>query len=140
MSAEITVQMIQQSPTTTEGHARQHTVLIDRPTQSDGTDLGAMGGELFLMALGGCFMSNLLAAVRTRQAPIENIHVDVVGTKAENPTRFSAIKLKITADYEDGDSLEKLVTVAERGCLVANSIRSAIALSFEIEPVRDLTR
>jgi putative redox protein len=135
MSGEVKVQMQQQSATTTKGQARQHSVLIDRPLASDGTDQGPMGGELLLIALGGCFMSNLLAAIRTRQAAVSDVNVEVVATKGENPTRFTAVKLLISAQYEDAAEIEKLVTIAERGCLVANSIRGAIDLSFEIAPV-----
>ena len=36
---------------------------MDRPGPKGGQDKGPMGGEALLMGLGGCFMSNLLAAV-----------------------------------------------------------------------------
>ena len=44
-----------------------------------------MGGELLLVALGGCFLSNLLAAIRAREAPIQEVRVVVEGTLAEAP-------------------------------------------------------
>lgn len=133
MSDTVSVQLIQQSPTTTKGLARQHTVLVDRPLPIEGTDQGPMGGELFLLGLGGCFMSNLLAAIRARQVPVSNISVNVIATKGASPTRFTAIELRISADYEDRALMEKLVTIAENGCLVANSIKHAIDLSFVVE-------
>ena len=37
------------------GQARDHTVTIDRPREKEGTDAGPMGGELLLLALGGCY-------------------------------------------------------------------------------------
>jgi ferredoxin len=61
--AEIKAQVVQVSETAAEGIARNHKVFIDRPEAKGGSDKGAMGGELFLVALGGCFMSNLLAAI-----------------------------------------------------------------------------
>ncbi|MEM8665738.1 MAG: OsmC family peroxiredoxin, partial [Pseudomonadota bacterium] len=60
----------QVSPYTTEANTRGHVTLIDRPEAKGGTDRGAMGGEHLLVALGGCFMSNLLEIVRTREAAI----------------------------------------------------------------------
>ena len=92
-----------------------------------------MGGEFLLAALGGCFLSNLYAAIIAREAAISNVSVDVVGTMEANPSRFSAISLNISGDYDDREQMEKLVTIAERGCLVANSIKNAIDLSFTIE-------
>jgi putative redox protein len=134
MMSLITVDVRQISPATSEGRARNHTVLIDRPEAKGGEDRGAMGGELLLVALGGCFMSNLLAAVRAREADAHDLNVQVAGTLVDNPARFSAIKITISGAYADRDQMEKLVTIAERGCIVANSVRGAIDLMFEIEP------
>lgn len=136
MAAQVTVNLNQQSATTTAATIRQHAVLIDRPVTKEGTDEGPMGGELLLAGLGGCFMSNLLAAVRARQAPVSNIRATVTGTLVEAPTRFSAIELTIDADCADRDLLEKLVTIAERGCLVAQTLKQAVALTVTVaEPV-----
>lgn len=46
--------------------SRGHSVTIDRPLDKGGTDLGFLGGELVLAGEGGCFLSNLAAAARTR--------------------------------------------------------------------------
>src|SRR5579863_9424222 len=66
MAGEIKVQLLQVGDSTTEAAMRTHRVLIDRPGEKGGADAGPMGGELFLASLGGCFMSNLLAAIRAR--------------------------------------------------------------------------
>ena len=47
-----------------------------------------MGGELFLAAVGGCFMSNLLAAIRARNAEVSNVRTEVVAELADSPARF----------------------------------------------------
>ena len=83
----IAVELTQIGASTTEAHIRQHKVLLDRPEAKGGADQGPMGGELFLAAVGGCFMSNLLAAIKARGAAISRVRVDVVGTLAEAPTR-----------------------------------------------------
>lgn len=128
----ITVKMKQTSPTATEGAVRGHLVNIDRPEAKGGTDTGAMGGELLLMSLGGCFMSNLLEAVRTREAAVSDIKIDVVGNLEGTPPRFTAIEMQIAAVHQDTALLEKLVTISERSCIVANSIKDAIDLTFTI--------
>jgi putative redox protein len=132
MAGQIVVQVRQHSATTTEGEARGHKVLIDRPLAKEGTDLGMMGGEMLLVALGGCFNSNLLAAVRAREAAVSNIVIDITGTLVDNPSRYSAIQVDITARYSDPELMEKLVTMSERACIVANSLRGALDLKFNI--------
>ena len=84
------------------------------------------------MGLGGCFMSNLLAAIKAREADVKNVRIEIIGSVAAEPARYTAVNLSISAEYSDKDLMTKLVTIAERGCLVANSIKSAIDLSFTI--------
>ena len=57
--AEVTLGVVQISESAAEGTARNHKAFIDRPEAKGGSDKGPMGGEFFLMGLGGCFMSNL---------------------------------------------------------------------------------
>ena len=132
MQNTIAVTVTQNSATAAEGEAREHKILIDRPAHLEGENKGPMGGEVFLMGLGGCFMSNLLAAIRTREAPVSDVRVDIIAVKEDAPPRFTDIELKISASYNDREMMVKLVMIAERGCLVANSIKNAIQLSFTI--------
>jgi putative redox protein len=134
MANQITIRAEQESLTTTRASVRDHTILIDRPEAKGGTDLGAMGGEILLMSLAGCFMSNLLEIVRTREAAISNIVVDVAGTLSEDkPTRYVAIDMQVAARCEDHDELEKFVLMAERGCIVANSLKQGIELNVSVK-------
>jgi putative redox protein len=132
MAAVIQVEVNQAGPTTSEGRARTHTVLIDRPVAKEGEDRGAMGGELMLISLGGCFMSNLLAAIKARNAAVSDVRITIDGTLESAPPRFSAILMRIAATYADRDLMEKLVTISERGCIVANTLKHAVALTIEI--------
>ena len=77
-------------------------------------------------------MSNLLAAVKAREAVVSDLSIDLSATLSEAPARFSAVKLVISGNYADKAEMEKLVTIAERGCIVANTIKDAVRLSFEI--------
>ena len=70
---------------------REHRVLVDRPVEKGGENRGPLGGELFLAAFGGCFMSNLLAAIRAREAPVAKVRAVISGTLAEAPSRFAAM-------------------------------------------------
>ena len=46
-----------------------------------------MDGELFLASVGGCFMSNLLAAITARGAAITGAKAEVTGILLESPAR-----------------------------------------------------
>jgi len=132
MAQEVHVQVRQISASTSECTARQHKALSDRPEAKGGADRGPMGGEMLLMGLGGCFMSNLLAAVKTREAAVSDLNLALTATLTDAPARFLAVKLVISGNYADKADMEKLVTIAERGCIVANTIKDAVRLSFEI--------
>ena len=68
--------------TTSRASVRSHTMLVDRGIAKGGFDLGPAGGEYQLVALGGCFTSHLLAAIRSREAAVSNVKVTVSGTLA----------------------------------------------------------
>jgi putative redox protein len=126
------IQVRQVSASTSEATLRTHHVLIDRPVEKGGTDRGPMGGDLFLASVGGCFMSNLLAAIRARGEQISDAHLEVIGTIAESPARFSALEVYVTADGANPELLEKLVEIADRGCIMMNTLRGKLDVRIRI--------
>ena len=126
------IEVRQVSASTSEATLRTHHVLIDRPVEKGGTDRGPMGGDLFLASVGGCFMSNLLAAIRARGEQISDARLEVIGTIAESPARFSALELYVTADGANPELLEKLVEIADRGCIMMNTLRGKLDVRIRI--------
>lgn len=129
---EVTVNVKQTSVSTSLGQARNHQVYCDRPEAKGGADDGAMGGELFLIGLGGCFMSNLLAAAKARESSADNFSVAITAQLDGTPPRFTDVEMLVSGDFEDRQEIEKLVVIAERGCIVANTIKDAVALSIAV--------
>jgi putative redox protein len=132
MANDIRVQLRQTGPATSEAAIRAHKVSIDRPTAKGGDDQGPMGGELFLAAIGGCFMSNLLAAIKAREAGVTSVQTEVTGTLVDAPTRFSSVEVSVSATYSDQGLFEKLVEIAERGCIMVNTLRGKLDLTVRI--------
>lgn len=132
MAAEIKVQVSQISATTSEAAIREHRVTIDRPVSKGGADVGPMGGELFLSAVGGCFMSNLLAAIKARDAGIANVRTEVTGILDGTPARFVGIDLEISADGSNRELLEKLAEIADRACIMTNTLRGKLDLNVRV--------
>ena len=123
--------------TTSRGVVRSHTMLVDRGIVKGGFDLGPAGGEYQLVALGGCFTSHLLAAIRARDAAITKVTVAVTGTLDGTPERFTGFTVDVTADCVDADLARKLITIASRACQVMNTLRLAapVEISYQGVPI-----
>ena len=132
MANEIKIAIRQTSPSTSEAAIRQHKLLVDRPAAKGGDDQGPMGGELFLAAIGGCFMSNLLAAIKGREAGVSDVHTEVMGVLDGSPACFTAVELNVTAKYSDREQFEKLVDIADRGCIMMNTLRGKLDIKVRI--------
>jgi putative redox protein len=128
----ITVTLNQVNDATSEAHIRDHNVTIDRPGSKGGHDAGAMGGELLLAALGGCFNSNLLAAIKARDLTIDDIAIEVRGNLVDTPKRFDSIEMVVKSAYPDRDEFQKLVTISERSCIVANTLKDGAELTVSV--------
>lgn len=135
---EVKVQLRQVGSSTSEAMLpRGHTVLVDRPEAKGGEDRGPMGGEYFLTAVGGCFMSTLLAAIKAREAPVSDVHTEVTGTLEGEPPRFSSVSLQVSADCENDALLQHLVQVAENGCIMVNSLKRGVGFSVSVGAAAD---
>lgn len=132
MANEIKITIHQTSACTSQAAIRQHKLAVDRPVAKGGDDQGPMGGELFLAAIGGCFMSNLLAAVKGREAEVSDAHTEVIGVLDGSPARFTAVEINVTAKYSDREQFEKLVDIADRGCIMMNTLRGKLDIKVRI--------
>lgn len=128
-TASVVVEQI--SSTASRGNARGHELVMDRPEAKGGTNAGMMGGEALLNGLGGCFMSNLLAAAKARNIELKNARATIEGDMADAPSRFTAIRMTVSAQCNPPEELGKLVTIAERGCIAANTLRAALEFSIK---------
>ena len=133
MARTLEVQVEQAGRATSKGTARHHAIFIDRPVDKGGEDRGPLGGELLLLSLGGCFLSNLLAAIGTRSADVSNVRVGVTATIGGVPERAEAMTLHVRANYTDSELMRKLVAIAERGCLVTNTLKNAMVITIVLE-------
>jgi putative redox protein len=133
MTQVLTVRLEQTGPSTATAHARSHTVLVDRPVTKGGEDCGPLGGEYLLVALGGCFLSNLLAAIRAREAAVSGVAVHLTGTIDGPPDRFTTFGLSVTAEHREPELVRKLITMAARACAVTNTLRRSAIVTIEFE-------
>ena len=126
------IKIKQTGDTTSQAVVREHRVDIDRPTEKGGHDKGPMGGELLLIGLGGCFMSNLLAAIKARKTDITGVETVVSAILVDSPPQIDAINIAVSAQYSDFSVLKKLITIAERNCIVSNTLRRGLQITINI--------
>jgi putative redox protein len=131
-TSKMKIKIHQISDSTSEAEIRDHRILIDRTTAKGGQDRGPMGGELFLTSIGGCFTSTLLAAIKAREARVSEVQVEVAGTLVDSPMRFSAVEIYVTANCMEPEHFERLVEIAERGCIMMNTLRGKLDLTVRI--------
>ena len=43
------------------------------------------------------------------------------------------MEMRVAANYSDSEMMRKLIAVAERGCLVTNTLRTALSLTIALE-------
>ena len=137
MAKEMKIELRQISASASEATIGRHRVTIDRPAAKGGSDAGPMGGELFLAAVGGCFMSNLLAAIGARTAEISDVRVEVSGYLADSPAMFARVELRVSAESRDRELLERLVGIADRGCIVMNTLQGTVDLRISVDATRE---
>ena len=133
MGQTLTAQLEQVGPTTATARVRTHTVVVDRPVAKGGEDRGPLGGEYLLVALGGCFLSNLLAAIRARDAAVTDVRIAVSGTIEGGPDHFAAFTMSVSATHAGADLVRKLIAVAAQACAVTNTLRRAAPVTIEFE-------
>lgn len=133
MAKQLQASLEQVGPTTSRAKVRSHTVSVDRPVDRGGADQGPVGGEYQLIALGGCFMSHLLAAIHARDFEISAVKVDATGTLDGNPERFTEFTLSVSATCDDLESLRKVVLIAERACQVVNTLKLAAHVTVTVQ-------
>jgi putative redox protein len=121
----VTVKQVEDTPTLA-GTARQHQVAIDRPKEKGGLDEGGDGRRAALAGARVCFMSNLIAAGKAPDIRIDDLSVDVHGTLAAAPPRFESIALEVRGRSADKATFDKLIQIAERGCIVHNTLAGGV--------------
>ena len=127
----IHVNVEQVDHSSSRGRAREHEWIMDRPESKGGQNKGPMGGEALLMGLGGCFMSNLLAAAKARDIDLQDAKAEISGELADAPARYTAIHMQVSARCDPAAELPKLGVIAERGCISANTLGKAVELTIE---------
>ncbi len=58
--------------------------------------------------------------------------MEVIGTLADAPSRFTSVDMHVSASYRDAVLFEKLVEIADRGCIMMNTLRGKLEIKIRI--------
>jgi organic hydroperoxide reductase OsmC/OhrA len=106
------------------GWTGHRTLTIDRPEQAGGTGLGFNGGELLLLAIGGCYCNDIFREAAKRGIAIKSVQVDVEADWGGEPVRAQHVTLapRIEAQASEAEILD-LIAYADRIAEIPNSLR-----------------
>ncbi len=94
--------------------------------------------HFFVAAVESCFMTSFLAIAENSKLNFNKFSSNAVGLlgKVEGKFMVSEIALNVVLEIEDLEQKEKAVKVlekSERICLITNSIKTKVTLSYEIK-------
>lgn len=116
--------------TASRARIRDHEIIMDRPETKGGGNQGPMGGEMLVAGLGGCFTSNVIAALNGRGLSWDNLHVTVRGSLEGAPPRFTRMAVIVRCAGVEHAQMKKILSVAERGCIAANTLKPCLEISI----------
>lgn len=106
------------------GSSGSKTVTIDRAKDAGGLGLGFNGGELLLLAIGGCYSNDIFREAAKRGIDIENVQVTVIADWGGEPVRAQNVSFDVVveADATEADIVE-LIRHTDRVAEIPNSLR-----------------
>jgi uncharacterized OsmC-like protein len=106
------------------GSSGTRTVTIDRAKEAGGLGLGFNGGELLLLAIGGCYSNDIFREAAKRGLAVKNVQVTVNADWAGDPVcaQNVAFNVMVEADAAEADILD-LIAQTDRVAEIPNSLR-----------------
>jgi uncharacterized OsmC-like protein len=99
-------------------------VTIDRAKESGGLGLGFNGGELLLLAIGGCYSNDVFREATKRGITVKNVHVTVSADWAGEPVRAQNVSLSVEVEAEASEAeIAELIRHTDRVAEIPNSLR-----------------
>jgi putative redox protein len=106
------------------GRTGHRTLTIDRPEQAGGMGLGFNGGELLLLAIGGCYCNDLFREATKLGVLIKSVQVDVQADWGGDPVRAQNVTYSTRVEAEASEAaILTLIEQTDRVAEIPNSLR-----------------
>jgi organic hydroperoxide reductase OsmC/OhrA len=113
------------------GSTGTRTVTIDCSKEAGGEGLGFNGGELLLLAIGGCYSNDVFREAARRGITVHAVEVRVSADWGGEPVRAQNVSFsaRVEADANEADILE-LIRHTDRVAEIPNSLRMGTAVTL----------
>jgi organic hydroperoxide reductase OsmC/OhrA len=106
------------------GSSGPRTVTIDRSKDAGGLGLGFNGGELLLLAIGGCYSNDLFREAAKRRIEVREVQVTVHADWGGDPVRAQNVSFKVVVDANaTEEQILELIQHTDRVAEIPNSLR-----------------
>jgi uncharacterized OsmC-like protein len=113
------------------GSSGPHAVTIDRSKEAGGMGLGFNGGELLLLAIGGCYSNDIFREASKRGLNVRGVHVKVSAEWGGEPIRAQNVSfaVEVQAEASEEDILS-LIHHTDKVAEIPNSLRLGTELKL----------
>ncbi|HEX6484479.1 MAG TPA: OsmC family protein [Ktedonobacteraceae bacterium] len=106
------------------GWTGHRTLTVDRPEQAGGMGLGFNGGELLLLAIGGCYCNDIFREATKLGMVIKSVQVDVQADWGGDPVRAQNVTYSTRIEAEASEAaILALIEQTDRVAEIPNSLR-----------------
>jgi organic hydroperoxide reductase OsmC/OhrA len=114
------------------GSSGPRTVTIDRAKEAGGMGLGFNGGELLLLAVGGCYSNDIFREASKRGVKVHQVQVKVTADWGGDPVRAQNVGFSVVveADAAEQDIID-LIHHTDRVAEIPNSLRIGTEVTLQ---------
>ena len=113
------------------GSSGARTVTIDRAKEAGGLGLGFNGGELLLLAIGGCYSNDVYREAAKRGLRVQNVEVKVTADWAGEPVRAQNVCFSVSVEAEaTAQEILDLIHHTDSVAEIPNSLRLGTAVQL----------
>ena len=113
------------------GSSGPRTVTIDRAKEAGGLGLGFNGGELLLLAIGGCYSNDVYREAAKRGLRVQNVEVKVTADWAGEPVRAQNVCFSVSVEAEaTAEEILELIHHTDSVAEIPNSLPLGTAVQL----------
>jgi len=121
------------------GSSGPRTVTIDRTKESGGLGLGFSGGELLLLAIGGCYSNDIFREAAKRNVSVTSVQVKVQAEWAGDPVRAQNVSFDVSVEADASEAeVNELIQHTDRVAEIPNSLR--LGTEVKLGKIKAITR
>lgn len=106
------------------GSSGSRTVTIDRTKEAGGLGWGFNGGELLLLAIGGCYSNDVFREAGKRGIAVKNVQITVRADWGGDPVRAQNVTFDVVVEADaPEDQIVDLIRHTDRVAEIPNSLR-----------------